>query len=119
MSSRQSLAAVEALERFLLEPDVRSSREKLDKLLATDFVEFGSSGRAWNRQEIIADLLTEASFDIEIDCVDSRHISDDVILITYRSRRPGVSNSATALRSSIWRLTRGDWKLVFHQGTKV
>ena len=119
MSSQQQLAAVEALERRLLEPVVRSSRDELEELLAEDFVEFGSSGRVWAREEIIAALLTETSSNIEIDRVDSRHISEGVILITYRSRRLGPADNAEALRSSIWRLTGHTWKIVFHQGTKV
>ena len=118
-NSRQQLAAVEALERRLLEPDVRSSRERLEELLAEDFIEFGSSGRVWTREEIVADLLTVASSNIEIDRVESRFISEGVILITYRSRRSGVADNAEALRSSIWRLTGNTWELVFHQGTRT
>ena len=110
---------VEALERRLLEPAVRSSSKELDELLAEDFLEFGSSGRVWTRSEIVAELLTESGSEIEIDSARSRHISEDVILLTYRSMRVGDTDAAAALRSSIWQRQGGIWKLIFHQGTKV
>jgi hypothetical protein len=119
MNSRQQLVAVEALERRLLEPGVRSSREKIEELLAEDFVEIGSSGRMWTKAEIIAELLAQPSPEIEIDSVDSRHIGEDVVLLTYRSRRPDVTGHNEALRSSLWRRTGDGWQLVFHQGTKA
>ena len=119
MKPSEQLVAIEALERRLLEPGVRSSRQELDALLADGFVEFGSSGRVWTRNEIIADMLAGPTSDIEIDSVESHHIGDDVVLITYRSRRPGETDANEALRSSIWRRAGDTWELVFHQGTKV
>ena len=41
-----------ALERKLLDPDVRASSQELDRLIADDFVEFGSSGRIWNKRDV-------------------------------------------------------------------
>ena len=119
LNNNHQLAEVEALERRLLEPAVRSSRKALNELLADEFVEFGSSGRVWNRSEIIADLLAESKSEIEMDCVQARHIGENVILLTYRSRRVAEPESAAALRSSLWRRQEGSWKLTFHQGTKA
>jgi hypothetical protein len=47
------------LEERLLRPDVRSSAEQLDKLLADEFIEFGSSGRVFNKEQIIGTLAYE------------------------------------------------------------
>ncbi len=45
MTQRESLAdETRALELALLEPEVRGSRQRLEALLADDFLEFGSSG---------------------------------------------------------------------------
>jgi hypothetical protein len=44
------------LEEHLLQPEVRHSRDELEKLLADEFVEFGSAGRIYNRQSIIEEL---------------------------------------------------------------
>ena len=45
-----------ALERKLLDPDVRASSQELDRLIADDFVEFGSSGRIWNKRDVLSAL---------------------------------------------------------------
>jgi len=47
------------LELRLLEPQVRASAGELDRLLHPGFVEFGASGRKWDRSEIIASLIKE------------------------------------------------------------
>ncbi|MBO0827232.1 MAG: nuclear transport factor 2 family protein, partial [Streptosporangiales bacterium] len=43
------LAEVVAAERALLDPRVRGDRARVEPLLHADFVEFGSSGRRWDR----------------------------------------------------------------------
>ncbi|MEW6472380.1 MAG: hypothetical protein AB1679_08915 [Actinomycetota bacterium] len=40
-------------------------------------------------------------------------LGDDVILLTYRARRP----DRVSLRSSLWVRGAEGWKLLFHQGT--
>lgn len=115
----EDLAEVEALERRLLEPRTRSSRQSLDELIDDDFIEIGRSGRVWTKREILASLPQERNLEIEIDHVQSRRIGENVILVTYRSRRVGVAQTADALRSSIWQRQDETWRVVFHQGTPV
>ena len=57
-------AALLALETELLDPAVRRSRSRLDALLADEFVEFGSSGRIFDKRSIIALLLAADSRDV-------------------------------------------------------
>jgi hypothetical protein len=47
------LGLLRELEERLLASDVRSSREDVSDLLADDFVEFGRSGRVYDRQQTI------------------------------------------------------------------
>ncbi len=49
----------------------------------------------------------------------ARFLSEDVVLVTYRSvrRNPVSSMEWHSLRSSIWKLTDGRWQMTFHQGT--
>jgi len=108
---------VVALERRLLDPATRSSRIDLDELIADDFFEVGRSGRVWTKGEILESLLREQGPTIEIDSVRPRGICQDVILVTYRSRRVGTAQAAPALRSSIWRRRDKKWQILFHQGT--
>ena len=51
--------ALRELEERLLQPDVRRSPRALADLLADEFVEFGSSGRIFDKPQIIAALRDE------------------------------------------------------------
>jgi hypothetical protein len=47
------------LEERLLQPEIRRSAAKIDDLLADEFVEFGSSGRAFDKSKITERLGQE------------------------------------------------------------
>ena len=47
------------LEQSLLRPDVRASATAVDRLLADDFVEFGSSGHAFGKKDVMEALQGE------------------------------------------------------------
>ncbi|WP_133134913.1 hypothetical protein [Legionella nautarum] len=48
-------------------------------------------------------------------------LSENIILLTYVSsiKDTPLVESKQAMRSSVWRLTGGKWRMVFHQGTPV
>lgn len=119
MSRETGCAEVEALEISLLKPEVRQSRERLERLLADDFLEIGASGREWRKTEIICALLDASDDAIEFDSMASKFIGENVVLVTYRSRRLQSPDRNDAIRSSIWRRRNNEWQLVFHQGTKT
>jgi hypothetical protein len=107
-------------ELALLDPSVRRHRDRVSALLAEDFIEFGSSGRVWTR-EIIIDLLANEEFQpTALEDFHCGRIADGVMLVTYRTVRPGVDGGAptSTLRSSLWvREASGEWRIRFHQGT--
>ena len=111
------------LEEELLKPEVRHSPSQVGGLLSDDFVEFGSSGGAFNKQQVIEALQQEGPADptIRLSLVDfiERRLASDVILVTYRTIQEGGSGTRqeSRLRSSIWKLIEGRWQMVFHQGT--
>ncbi|MEP9374542.1 DUF4440 domain-containing protein [Mesorhizobium sp. KR1-2] len=113
---------IRALEEALHRPEVRCSREAVQELLAEGFVEFGSSGAVYRRDEVI-DLLAQeqdCSDDSELSAFDYSltPISVDAVLLTYRTRRKERQGREWhALRSSIWKRTGTRWQMVFHQGT--
>ncbi len=117
MTADDDLNEVEACERRLLNPATRSSREDLDSLIADECVEFGRSGREWNKVEILESLPAEPVLQVEIDSIRRRKLSDEIVLITYRSRRVTNERDFCTLRSSVWQRREEGWKLVFHQGT--
>lgn len=89
-------------------------------LLSEDFEEFGASGRAWTRDEIVDQLATEPYTPPEIEAFRCRVIAPGVALVTYRTVRRDVETGSAkaANRSSIWkREEKGAWRVVFHQGT--
>jgi hypothetical protein len=119
LTHNEQHAVVVALERRLLNPRVRSSKTDLDELIADDFIEFGRSGHVWTKNTILDSLSRAPPADIEIDSVQCRQISENAILITYRSRRVGEDQPAETLRSSIWQRRGDGWQIIFHQGTQA
>lgn len=103
-------------ELALLAHEVRKSRAWVDELLDPWFQEIGASGRHWTRAEMI-DALTAGDEGPEerIPVVDitGTSIASDVVLLTYVSD----PQRRAARRSSIWRRTSGQWRLLHHQGT--
>lgn len=111
------------LEEELLSPSTRHDAARLTHLLAPDFLEFGSSGRTFTRDQIIADLLSETpETDLRLTDFTLRHSTPhtdpEFALVTYRSTRTTASSAArSSLRSSTWVCREGRWQLLFHQGT--
>ena len=108
-------------EEVLLDPAVRSDRTRVGELLADDFVEFGSSGRIWTRDEILDQLAGETPAPIHMADFECSLLAEDVALVTYRAsrtdNRTGIQFSS--LRCSIWTKKPGGWRLRFHQGTRT
>ena len=114
------LTQLRELECELHRPEVRRDAARLEELLHEAFVEIGRSGRRYDRSEIVALLLHEASQG-EVRAWDFavNEIEDGVTLLTYRSARVNAQGRLTrhSLRSSLWHRTERGWRLRFHQGT--
>ncbi|MEO1081173.1 MAG: DUF4440 domain-containing protein [Pseudomonadota bacterium] len=109
----EDLQRVEALEMELLDPAARKSSARLRELIADDFEEFGKSGSAFSKGDIVRALLTENYSQPEVSELRSRKLAPDVVLVKYVT----VNAGATAHRSSIWVRTAGAWQITHHQGT--
>jgi hypothetical protein len=107
------------LEERHLQPGIRSSAEALRALLAEDFIEFGSSGRVYDRDAVVDAVSAETAFTATLDDFAARLLAPRVALTTYRLsvRSDGKSSVRTTLRSSVWVERGGRWLLLFHQGT--
>ncbi|MBP0462121.1 nuclear transport factor 2 family protein [Streptomyces montanisoli] len=107
-------AAIECELRFL-DPAVHTSPALLGELLHPDFASFGSSGRAWNRETLVKELRARgpASAPATVSELTAVQLAPDVVHVTFDVD----VNGRRAHRSSVWRLTGGDWLLYFHQGT--
>jgi hypothetical protein len=113
------------LEKQLMDSAFRKDREQVSVLLAENFCEFGSSGRVWSREATLDLLANEPPQPAPIvEDFAIRLLSPETALVTYRTlRRAQNIDSLVSLRSSIWvrgtQSSRGDWQVLFHQGTKV
>lgn len=104
---------VVALERELLSPAVRADAGRLAVLLDPEFEEFGTSGRMWTRDAVIASLAEEPAAEPSMEVLNVDVLDDRTALLTYRTS----SRTGSQLRSSLWRRTGAQWRVRFHQGT--
>lgn len=92
MWSSKDMQQVIDLERALLTPHVRSSRQQLDDLLDPDFTEIGASGRLWTRTEMVTALVNADRLDEPITAEEfqAAEIAPGLVLLTYvcRPTRP-------------------------------
>lgn len=89
-------------------------------LLSDDFVEFGSSGRTYNKEETVELLAAEPCDEVRVFDFKVQMFTPACALVTYRAvtRREG-DGEFESLRSSVWVYRNGGWKMCFHQGTTV
>jgi hypothetical protein len=109
------------LEKKLVDPDLRSTPEKLAPLLADEFTEFGSSGHAYDKKRILFLLKRQIPARLVIEEFRVFEVSASAALVTYRacSESTRTTSSHYSLRSSLWVLRGDAWQMVFHQGTNV
>jgi hypothetical protein len=109
------------LELSLLKPGVRSSKEALDKLLADDFIEFGSSGNKYTKQDILERLLnTIEKVEYVVSDFKVETPFEEIAIATFKTERTtDGKDKVVSLRSSHWRKVDGDWQMFFHRGTRI
>lgn len=103
----------------LLDREFRKSFDQINSILSEDFIEIGSSGRIYNKRQII-DALSEESPDYIYKLENYRiiRLSFEIVLTNYEILKIRDNDPAIrSVRSSIWKLNEGKWRLYFHQGT--
>lgn len=111
---------IHGLELSLLTPEVRTSREKLNQLLADDFVEYGSAGLIYDKNITLEKLPSGKSPTYHLYDFEVVDISDTVVQARYKTERINLDGSKLiSLRNSLWRNTNENWQMFFHQGTPV
>lgn len=103
-------------EQKLLESEIRRNAAELHKLLAPTFFEIGSSGKMMYRGES-TEQIQLSTVHMQLSDFKIHPLSKEIVLTTYRIY--DVLNDQSSLRSSIWKLIDDEWKMHFHQGTKV
>ncbi len=118
MGDKSIATLIQQLEEQLLQPGDRHSVETLDALLANEFLEFGSSGRTYDKQQILESLPNENPVPRTLKDFKTMTLAPGVILATYHSTywEPDAA-PAHSRRCSIWKQVNGRWQMIFHQGT--
>lgn len=109
-----------ALEESLLNPSVRASAQRMDALIADDFIEFGSSGRVFTKRDVLDSANSLPDIVTPLVDLEATVLGRGIVLVTYRSTTKNSNGSTrSALRSSVWVYRNDRWQLRFHQGTPV
>ncbi|MGB8000456.1 MAG: DUF4440 domain-containing protein [Anaerobacillus sp.] len=103
---------IEDLEKSHLSLEVRKFPEKLDEILADDFLEIGSSGDIFNKKDCINGVSLDELFLYDFEL---HPLAPQVVLTTYYLTNK--SKNRNTRRSSIWKYIDKRWQLYFHQGT--
>jgi hypothetical protein len=99
-----------------MHPSVRASPDQVARLLADEFIEFGSSGRVFDKRQIIEllqqeqgranRLINQSTNQPTVADFSARRLAPDVILLTYRvSREPNDKKLNLEIRT--WRVASG------------
>lgn len=94
---------------------MRASSEDAADLLHPNFVEFGASGRTWDRETILSSMRNNPAVSGDAADFCPEELAHDVVLLTYR-----IVGEQVSLRSSVWVREPGQgWRIRFHQGTRA
>jgi len=122
LNSMNTSDQLRQLEERLLDPAIRRNPTLVAPLLADDFIEFGASGRVFDKASILEDLKNEPPRPASrLTDFAIRELSPTIILATYRATRFNANGESIlhSRRSSIWTHVNGQWQITFHQGTPI
>jgi len=93
----------------------------LAELIDNEFIEIGGSAAVYDKAEVMRWLASDDPSERIGTSFKAHPLAENIILLTYISsiKDTPVAESKQAVRSSIWRLTDGKWRMVFHQGTPL
>ena len=97
-----------------------TTRADFERMTEENFWEVGASGRRYSREFVLDELEKRHAVphsDVwETSDFRCQKLAEDLYLLTYTLLQ---DKTRLTRRSTIWRRTDGDWKIVFHQGTVV
>ena len=111
------VSTLTALEEALWQEETRFDSDWMDAVLASDYFEFGRSGRRWSRGEILSIRRATINVRLPLPNLQARLLNEETALVTYDSEVKRNGQMEFAHRSSIWSKMQTAWVLRFHQGT--
>ena len=117
MLSPQARIELTELEEAMWRAETRFDPAFQEQRFAADFVEFGRSGRVYQRSDIIRQSGQAIAAKLPLPNMEIRMIDTCTALVTYDSEVVCDGVVERAHRSSIWSRTARGWVMRFHQGT--
>lgn len=105
------------LEQSCLNPEVRASPDRLSSLIADEFVEFGSSGRVWDKAAVVDEVPAQSGLVLTLSDFVAVRLASDLVHTTCRVSISEAGSIRHSLRNSLWTSHSGRWQMLFHQGT--
>jgi hypothetical protein len=115
--SPEDVAELTRLEQAMWRAETRFDPAFQARHFAPDFVEFGQSGRIYDRAQALALPAQAIDCQLPLPHLAVRAIDVASALVTYDSVVRGPHGVACAHRASLWTRGARGWALRFHQGT--
>ena len=116
--SEADLLILKELEETLWRSETRFNLAHQEKVFASDFFEFGRSGRRYTREQMIRTESQPIKARLPLQELKIHPLDSDNALVTYISEVQN-ENLEKANRCSVWSRTKNGWQLRFHQGTPI
>jgi hypothetical protein len=113
----EDIAELTRLEEAMWIAATRFDAAFQQERFASDFFEFGRSGRIYARERVMLTGGREIKARLPLDQLRIRRLDESTAQVTYNSHVEYDGVVEHARRSSIWTKTGGGWVMRFHQGT--
>lgn len=120
MDSNLLAGLIQQLELSLLQSDLTAHPGLIDELLAQNFEEIDNQGQLHSRSDVI-EWLKRKDPELHWAFRDFRVkvLTNDCVLAIYSLQKPQQSSVPRSIRTSLWQRRDNQWKMVFHQATKI
>ncbi|HCY9072541.1 TPA: hypothetical protein O2E65_002304 [Listeria monocytogenes] len=104
------------LDQIHLSLENRHSMSEIIAILSESYIEITQSGvvKDFSYYKLLTTLGDSA---LEIINYDIKILDETKVLSYYKLKN--LSENSYTMRSNIWIIENGSWKLTFHQGTKI
>jgi hypothetical protein len=122
MESSALAELIQQLELKLLQTDLNANPALIDELLAQDFEEIDNHGHLHSRADVI-DWLKRKDPNLHWAFRDFRvkMLANDLLLAIYALQKQDQAGNQVSgsIRTSLWQRQGDNWKMIFHQATKI
>ncbi|MEK6684818.1 MAG: DUF4440 domain-containing protein [Pseudomonadota bacterium] len=109
-------------ELKLLQIDLKADPALIDDLLSDEFEEISGSGQVNSRNNVVYWLRNKDNH-IQWLLIDFRIkvLTDDLVMAIYTAQKLSDPDSTSkgSMRTSIWKCQEGNWRMLFHQASKI